>query len=122
MKKLKKTHYEILMEAPEFRKELAVESLVLEASGIIAGLMEEQGVTKADLARKLSKSRPWITQLLSGKTNMTVRTLAEVVHELGAEVKLERRSLAPGPASKPQPPRYIIDADPVSLEGDEYAA
>jgi transcriptional regulator with XRE-family HTH domain len=45
-------------------------------------------VSKADLARRLNKSRAWVTQLLSGKANMTVRTLAEVVYTLDAEVKL----------------------------------
>jgi transcriptional regulator with XRE-family HTH domain len=111
MKKSTKTQYEILMEDPEFQKELTIESLVLEASGIIAALMAEQGVTKADLARKLSKSPPWITQLLSGNANMTVRTLAEVAHALGAEVKLQTRALHASYSPKPQAPRYVIDSE-----------
>jgi transcriptional regulator with XRE-family HTH domain len=76
------------MESPEFRKLMAVESLVVEASETIARVMAEQKVNKAELARRLGKSRAWVTQLLSGKTNMTVRTLAEVSHELGVEIKL----------------------------------
>jgi transcriptional regulator with XRE-family HTH domain len=91
-----KTQHDILMEDPEFRKLLAIEGLVAEASETIAGLMDQRGVSKADLARSLGKSRAWVTQLLSGKANMTVRTLAEVVHALGAEVKL----LAQAPAWK----------------------
>jgi transcriptional regulator with XRE-family HTH domain len=83
-----KTQHEIMMENPEFRKLLAVEGLTAEAAETIAKLMARQKVSKADLARRLGKSRAWVTQLLSGKTNMTVRTLAEVVFELGAEVKL----------------------------------
>ena len=59
-----------------------------EASELIARLMAEQKVSKADLARRLNKSRSWVTQLLSGKANMTVRTLAEVAYALDAEVKL----------------------------------
>lgn len=83
-----KTKHEILMEDPEFRRLLAIEALVAEASEIIARLMADQDVSKADLARKLKKSRAWVTQLLSGRTNMTVRTLAEVAYALDAEVKL----------------------------------
>jgi len=83
-----KTQHEVLMENPEFRKLLAVESLVAEASEVVAKLMAEQKVSKADLARRMGKSRAWVTQLLSGKTNMTVRTLAETAHALDAEVKL----------------------------------
>jgi transcriptional regulator with XRE-family HTH domain len=84
-----KTQFEQLMESPEFRKLYAIEGLVTEAGEFIARLMQEQGVTKAELARRLGKSRAYITQMLSGSANLTVRTLAEVAYALGAEVKLE---------------------------------
>lgn len=77
------------MESPEYRRLYAIEGLVTDAAELVARLMEEQGVTKADLARRLGKSRAWITQLLSGKANMTIRTFAELVYELGAEVNLD---------------------------------
>jgi len=84
-----KTQFEQLMESPQFRKLYAIEGLVTEAGEFIARLMQEQGVTKAELARRLGKSRAYITQMLSGSANLTVRTLAEVAYALGAEVKLE---------------------------------
>jgi len=84
-----KTQFEQLMESPEFRKQYAIEGLVTEAGEFIARLMQQQGVTKAELARRLGKSRAYITQMLSGSTNLTVRTLAEVAYALGAEVRLE---------------------------------
>jgi transcriptional regulator with XRE-family HTH domain len=87
-----KTQHEVLMEDPEFRKLLFVETLVAEAAEVIAGLMAEKNVSKADLARRLNKSRAWVTQLLSGKANMTIRTLAEVVHALDADVKIHVQS------------------------------
>lgn len=83
-----KTQHDILMQDPEFRRLLSIESLVAEAAELIARLMAEQNVSKAELARRLNKSRSWVTQLLSGKANMTIRTLAEVAHVLEAEVKL----------------------------------
>jgi transcriptional regulator with XRE-family HTH domain len=86
-----KTQHEVLMENPEFRKLLSIEALVAEASEMIARLMAEQNVSKADLARRLNKSRAWVTQLLSGQANMTIRTLAEVVYALDAEVKLQAK-------------------------------
>jgi transcriptional regulator with XRE-family HTH domain len=97
-----KTQHEVLMEDPEFRRLLSVEALVVEASELIARLMTEQNVSKADLARRLKKSRAWVTQLLSGKANMTVRTLAEVVYTLDAEVKLHA-----------QPPSWKMAGEPV---------
>jgi transcriptional regulator with XRE-family HTH domain len=96
-----KTQHDILMADPEFRRLLAVERMVAEASDTIARLMAEQKVTKAELARKLNKSRAWVTQLLSGKANMTVRTLAEVVYALDAEVKLNSQPQSWKRAGKP---------------------
>lgn len=118
-----KTQHDVLMEDPEFRKLFSVESLVTRASELIATLMVEQGVSKADLARRLNKSRAWVTQLLSGQANMTVRTLAEVVHALGGEVALQ--SQAPrwkGAAtprqsdSKPFVYRVVYPGDNYSLD------
>ena len=83
-----KTQHADLIEDPEFRRLLSIEALVAEASETVAGLMAEQNLSNADLARRLNKSRAWVTQLLSGKANMTIRTLAEVVYTLGAEAKL----------------------------------
>jgi transcriptional regulator with XRE-family HTH domain len=109
-----KTQHEILMEDPEFRRLLTIEALVAEASEMIARLMAEQNVSKADLARRLGKSRAWVTQLLSGKANMTVRTLAEVVYALDAEVKLNAQPPSWKMAGKPpgagwQPVVYKVD-------------
>lgn len=84
-----KTKHEVLMDDPEFRRLLAIEAFVAEAAELISKLMAEQNVSKAELARRLNKSRAWVTQLLSGKANMTIRTLAEVAHRLEAEVRLD---------------------------------
>lgn len=99
-----KTRHEILMEEPEYRKLYAIEGLVTDAAELVARLMREKGVKKAELARRLGKSRAWATQLLSGKANMTIRTFAEVAYALGAEVKLgtqpeaiQRQTAAPLP-------------------------
>ena len=84
-----KTQSKVLMEDPEFRRLYVIEGLVADASETIARLMAEQNVTKAELAKRLKKSRSWVTQMLSGKANLTVRTLAEAAFALGAELKLD---------------------------------
>jgi len=95
-----KTQHEKLMEDPEFRRIYAIEGLVADAPELVARLMAEARVNKAELARRLSKSRAYITQLLGGRVNMTVRTLAEVSYALGAEVKLDARPHAAVPARR----------------------
>jgi transcriptional regulator with XRE-family HTH domain len=96
-----KTQHEVLIEDPEYRRLFSIEALVTEASEMIAKLMSEQKVSKADLARRLNKSRAWVTQLLSGNANMTLRTLAEVVYALDAEVKLHAQLPSWKMAGKP---------------------
>ena len=51
--------------------------------------MVKRNLSKADLARKLGKSRSWITQLLSGGSNMTIAILAEAAHSMDAEIRLK---------------------------------
>jgi transcriptional regulator with XRE-family HTH domain len=87
-----KTRHDLLMKDPEYRRLYALEALVTDAAELVARLMEEQRVNKAELARRLEKSRAWVTQLLSGKANMTIRTLAEVVYALRAEVRLSTQA------------------------------
>ena len=97
-----KTQHDILMEDPEFRRLFTAEALVAETAEAIAKSMAEQRVSKADLARRLNKSRAWVTQLLGGKANMTVRTLAEVVYALDGEVKLRIQTPSWKIAGKPR--------------------
>jgi transcriptional regulator with XRE-family HTH domain len=83
------TKFDELMSDPEFRKLYAIEGLIADASQFISDLLERRNMKQADLARVLNKTPAFVSQLLSGKTNITVRTLAEVAHALGASVKIE---------------------------------
>jgi transcriptional regulator with XRE-family HTH domain len=111
----RKNDYQDLMKDPSFRRLLASESLVTEAAELIARLMAEKKVNKAALARRLNRSRAWVTQLLSGKTNMTVRTLAELAYALEAEVKLQAQPAAPAGRNVRRPGDFIrlLDAQPI---------
>ena len=82
------TKFDALMSDPEFRKEFAVEGAIADASQIICDLLDRKNMNKADLARLLQKTPAYVSQLLSGKTNMTVRTLAEVAHALGFKIEI----------------------------------
>ncbi|HEY6415283.1 MAG TPA: helix-turn-helix transcriptional regulator [Acidimicrobiales bacterium] len=68
--------------------ELAQERLLLAASEAIVALMTEQGVKRTELARRLGMSKPHVTQLLDGRRNLTLKTLARMAYALGAELHL----------------------------------
>jgi len=68
---------------PERMKAFQQERLILEVTELISRRMEEQGVSKAQLAERLGKTKGYITQLLDGRANMTLRTVSDVLFVLG---------------------------------------
>ena len=64
-------------------RDLARGSYLFRVTEDILVAMEDLGVTKAELAKRLGKSKPRITQLLSGSSNMTIGTLSDIAVELG---------------------------------------
>jgi transcriptional regulator with XRE-family HTH domain len=83
------TKFDELMLDPEFRKHYAIEGFIGDTAELIWQLLVRQKMKQADLARLLNKTPAFVSQLLNGKANMTIRTLAEVVYALGATVKIE---------------------------------
>jgi transcriptional regulator with XRE-family HTH domain len=64
-------------------RDLARGSYLFRVTEDILVAMEDLGVTKSELAKRLGKSKPRITQLLSGSSNMTIGTLSDIAVELG---------------------------------------
>jgi len=64
-------------------KDKEVELLMAKITNVIVVAMEETSTTKAELAKRMGVSRPYITQMLSGKRNVTLRTMAEALYVLG---------------------------------------
>lgn len=59
------------------------ERLFLEVTNIISELMEEQGLRRTDLAERVDCTKGYITNLLDGTKNMTLKTISNVLFELG---------------------------------------
>ena len=59
---------------------------ITEFSEDIWRLMEEQNVSRAELARRLGTSRAYVTKLLGGNANFTLHTMTKVAMALGAAV------------------------------------
>lgn len=75
--------------SPGFAARVEEERLVYSAAEILAEAMEAYGVRKSQLAAKLGKSKAYVTQLLDGGQNLTLRTLARVVYSLGFRIQLQ---------------------------------
>lgn len=69
-------------------KELARERIIYNTTEDILLLLQDAGLNKNELARKLEKSTPYVSQLLDGKRNMTLKTLSDIAYALDAEAKV----------------------------------
>ncbi len=86
--------------------------IVQGASEVIRALMERQGISKAELARRVGKSRAYVTQSLGGDRNMTLGTLASFADALNADAVVDlkprddtRGRLVPKRPAPPAPHR-----------------
>lgn len=91
---------------PESEALLAEERLVLAATEAVHDAMAEKGVNRQKLAKLLNVRPSEISQRLSGKRNLTLRSLAQMLHVLGKEADLTLTDsetpgyLSPAPAYK----------------------
>jgi transcriptional regulator with XRE-family HTH domain len=93
------------------------ERLILGLAEVICAVMEEQGVSKADLAARLGKSRAYVTQLLDGRANMTLRTLSDVFLALGKSLDIMARDVRVQGFSTPSAPAPVFSfSEEVQLE------
>jgi transcriptional regulator with XRE-family HTH domain len=66
-----------------FNEDLAQTTALLEASDLIYSAMEEKGLNQSQLAEKMGVSRGYISRILSGNENMSIKNVAKVLHVLG---------------------------------------
>lgn len=71
---------------PELQKFYCQEKLIFEITELISELMEKKKVSKTKLAKLLGVGKSYVTQLLDGTSNMTLRTISDVFTALDAEL------------------------------------
>lgn len=77
-----------LRQTEDGRRAVERARLVMQATEAIASLLEEQGVSRAELARRIGKSPAFVTKLLRGDNNFTLRTLSDVFFALNRSAHL----------------------------------
>ena len=68
------------------RRSFNRESVKEEAAYGIYSLMESQGVSRAELARRIGRNRSFVTKVLGGSHNFTLETLADLYFAFGRYV------------------------------------
>lgn len=67
---------------PEFHHE----KIALRFLGRVERLMEEKGISRAELARRMGTSAPYVTKVFAGDANFTLETMTRIAAALDAEV------------------------------------
>jgi len=75
-----------LFEEAERMPEFWEEGAILDFTEALCAAMEEKGVTRSELARRLGTSQAYITRVLSGHANLTLKTMSKLAFALGLQL------------------------------------
>ena len=65
------------------RRLLREEQLILQVAEELVELLDREDVARSELARRLGKTKGFVSQILAGDKNLTLRTVADVCDALG---------------------------------------
>jgi transcriptional regulator with XRE-family HTH domain len=85
---MKATILDEYLKDEEFQRLFAQEDLILEVTETLCELLEKENVSRKELADRLSKTKGFVSQLLGGGRNLTLRTVADILHVLGYRASL----------------------------------
>lgn len=88
------TLYERELQDKEFARIFAQEDLIEEAGELIVRAMDRENISKNELSQRIGVSRPYITQILSGSRNITLRTFADLMYAMNEKVLITSTSIS----------------------------
>ena len=80
--------YRKMFEDAEAHADYWIDGPISEFTEDIARLMKEQGVNRAELARRMGTSRAYITKMLGGNANFTLLTMVKLAMVLDGAVHI----------------------------------
>ena len=82
------TSFKMLFEQAEEHLDYWVAGAEIDFTEELAGAMEENGVGRAELARRIGSSETYVTKVLRGDVNLTLATMVRLGRALGMGLKL----------------------------------
>jgi len=86
---MKKKSFKEFLDQAETRNTYWVASLILDFTEGLHKLMEANGVSRSDLARRLGVSPAYVTKVLRGNVNFTLDSMVRLVRAAGGDVSLQ---------------------------------
>ena len=90
---MKPRTFPALFEEAERHEDYWVSGAILAFTEDLARVMERDGVSRAELARRLGSTPAYVTKILRGNVNFTLATMVRLARALGAELQVQ---LVPG--------------------------
>ena len=69
------------------------EGRILDATELLCELLDTEEISRQELAQRLGKSKGFVSQVLSGERNMTLRTLSDIALALDCRLRLHAQPL-----------------------------
>ncbi len=86
---MKKKSFKELFDQAKERDTYWVASLILDFTEGLHRIMEANGVSRSELARRLEVSPAYITKVVRGNVNFTLDSMVRLVRAVGGEVSLQ---------------------------------
>jgi transcriptional regulator with XRE-family HTH domain len=86
---MKKASFKELLDQAKDRDTYWVGSLILDFTEGLHKIMESNGVSRSELARRLGVSPAYVTKVLRGNVNFTLDSMVRLVRAAGGEVGLQ---------------------------------
>ena len=84
----RKTLYDEYLKDEEFARLMEQENLIMEVTEGFCRILQEEGLSRTKLANIMGKTRGYISLLLNGRRNITLRSLSDIAYFLGYSVRI----------------------------------
>lgn len=71
------------------------ERLILDVTELICKLMDDQGVSRQQLAKRIGRDRSYISRILSGTRGLTLCNVSDMAGALGCKIAVRVEPLEP---------------------------
>ncbi|HVF60486.1 MAG TPA: helix-turn-helix transcriptional regulator [Thermoanaerobaculia bacterium] len=86
---MKPTTFPDLLKEAERHEDYWVAGAILAFTEDLTRAMEREGVSRAELARRLGATPAYVTKILRGNVNFTLATMVRLARALGAELHVQ---------------------------------
>ena len=86
---MERSVHEQFLKTPENQRLFQQEKLLVDVTELLAEVMDHRKMSRAELARAIGKSKAFVTQVLRGNHNMTLRTVADLFGAMRHDVIIQ---------------------------------